>query len=167
MSTSNGQRTTVEAPRLTTAQVWRQLDRSRFAVISHVTPAGEPRSSGVLYVSEGRRVYLVVAGDSWKARHIASNGRVAVTVPVARGGLLALLAPIPPATISFHGTATVYSPGSTPPARLAALLPAERRASVTVIEIEPRGRFVTYGIGVSLLRMRHPEAARATVPVHD
>ncbi|HET9140766.1 pyridoxamine 5'-phosphate oxidase family protein [Actinophytocola sp.] len=158
-------------PQLTATQVWRQLQRSSFAVISYRTPAGDPRSSGVLYAAEGRRLYVVVATDSWKARHIAVDGRVAVTVPVRRGGLLSLLMPIPPATISFHGRATVRPAGEPEigalPGRVARLLPTERRASSTIIEIAPEGRFATYGIGVSLQRMRHPAAARATVPVAD
>ena len=35
--------------RLTTKQVWHQVAKGSFAVLSYVTPAGEPRSSGVLY----------------------------------------------------------------------------------------------------------------------
>lgn len=151
-------------PTVTTEQVWRQLGRSSFAVVSHVTPAGDPRSSGVMYVVADRRLYVVVAPDSWKARHLAADGRVAVTVPVRRGGLLSLLAPIPPATVSFHGTATVHPPGATP-GRLASLIPVERRASGSVVEIEPEGDFVLYGIGVPLSRMREPAASRARVPV--
>jgi len=151
-------------PAVTTEQVWRQLGRSSFAVVSHVTPAGDPRSSGVVYAVADRRLYVVVAPDSWKARHLAADGRVAVTVPVRRGGLLSLLAPIPPATVSFHGTATVHPPGSVP-GRLASLIPVERRASGSVVEIEPEGDFVLYGIGVPLLRMREPDASRARVPV--
>jgi hypothetical protein len=34
-----------------------------------------------------------------------------------------------------------------------------------VIEIVPEGTFVTYGVGVPLLKMRDPVAARARVPV--
>jgi hypothetical protein len=156
--------TTRVHPTVTTEQVWRQLGRSSFAVVSHVTPAGDPRSSGVMYVVADRRLYVVVATDSWKARHLATDGRVAVTVPVRRGGLLSLLAPIPPATVSFHGTATVHPPGSVP-GRLASLIPVERRASGSVVEIEPEGDFVLYGIGVPLLQMREPDASRARVPV--
>ena len=48
----------------------------------------------------GRQLYLVVAPDSWKARHITARGQVAVTVPVRRRGLLSLVLPIPPATVS-------------------------------------------------------------------
>jgi hypothetical protein len=157
------------AARLTTEQVWHQLAKASFAVIGYVTPAGEPRSSGVVYKSIGRRLYVAVAPDSWKARHIAASRRVAVTVPVRRGGILSLLAPIPPATISFHGTAIVHPAGS-PQVRplvkeLDSLLPAERRTSACLIEILPEGVLVTYGLGVSLSKMRDPAAAQARVSV--
>src|SRR5437763_4069778 len=101
---------TAQAPRpaLTGEQVWHEVTRASFAVISYVTPTGAPRSSGVLYATAGRRLYVVVGVDSWKARHIAMTGKVAVTVPVRRGGLLSLLLPIPPATISFHASAVVH-----------------------------------------------------------
>ena len=155
--------------RLTSEQVWRAIAGASFAVVSYVTPAGEPRSSGVIYATAGRRLYVAVAPDSWKARHIAARGRVSVTVPVRRGGLLSLLFPIPPATVSFHGTAVVHPAGpvgaSGAPDELASLLPPARRASCCVLEIIPEGQFLTYGLGVSLAQMRSPAAARARVLV--
>jgi Pyridoxamine 5'-phosphate oxidase len=156
-------------PALTSEQVWRAVARSSFAVLSHVTPAGEPRSSGVVYKTAGRRLVVAVAPGSWKARHVAADGRVAVTVSVRRGGLLSLVAPIPPATISFHGTVVVHQAGS-PQARslldeLGSLVPAERRDSACVIEIIPADAFRTLGIGVSLRTMLNPAAAQAHVPV--
>jgi hypothetical protein len=155
--------------RLTSERVWHELARASFAVVSYVTPGGQPRSSGVVYATADRRLYVVVAVDSWKARHIATAGRVAVTVPVRRGGILSLLLPIPPATISFHASATVHpygSPDERPlPKNLASLLPPERRSSSRVIEILPEGQFVTYGVAVSLTHMRNPGLARARVPV--
>ena len=48
---------------------------------------------------------------------------------------------------------------------LGALLPTERRASASIIEIIPEGAFVTYGLGVSLAKMRDPSAARSRVRV--
>ena len=101
--------------------------------------------------------------------HVAADGRVAVTVLVRRGGILSLVAPIPPATISFHGTAVVHPAGS-PQARsllndLGSLVPAERRASASVLEITPVGAFRTFGIDVSLRAMLNPAAAQARVPV--
>jgi hypothetical protein len=154
-------------PRLTDEQVWQALGKASFAVVGYVTPTGEPRSSGVVYKTVGRRLFVVVASDSWKAKHIAASGRVAVTVPVRRGGVLALVVAIPPATISFHGTATVYPPGSPQlrslPKELMALLPAERRTGGSVVEIVPEGTFVTYGIGVPLMKMADPDASRGRV----
>ena len=146
--------------------VWRAVSRASFAVISHVTPAGAPRSSGVVYVMSGDRMYVVVAEDSWKARHIAADGIVAVTVPIRRGGLLSLLFPIPPATVSFPAVAVVH-PGTALAGepRLARLVPPERRTGCAVLEIRPTGHFLTYGLGVSLLRMRDPAFARARVPI--
>jgi hypothetical protein len=155
-------------PSLTTEQVWRALEKASFAVISYVTPSGEPRSSGVVYKTVGRRLFAVTAPDSWKAKHIAASGRVAVTVPVRRGGALSFVVAIPPATVSFHGTATVHPPGSPQlrslPKELMALLPAERRTGGSVVEIVPEGTFVTYGLGVPLMKMADPDAARGRVP---
>jgi hypothetical protein len=157
------------APRLTSDQVWHALTKASFAVLSHNTPAGEPRSSGVVYTTVDRRMYVAVAKDSWKARHIAASGQVAVTVPVRRGGIVSLLLPIPPATISFHASATVHPGdalhGSPLLDRLAPLLPAERRVSSCIIEVRPVGHFVTYGVGVPLRQMRDTVLARARVPV--
>jgi len=155
-------------PHLTVEQVWHELDRASFAVIGYVTPAGEPRSSGVVYKTVGTRLYMAVAPDSWKARHIAASGRVAVTVPVRRGGVLSLVTPIPPATISFHATAIVHPAGSVRVSALSheldALLPPERRDLAVLIELVPEGEFLTYGVGVPLLDMRNPESSRGVVP---
>jgi len=156
-------------PRLSSQEVWREIGKASFLVLSYVTPSGEPRSAGVMYTVIGSKLYIVTGPDSWKARHIAADGRVAVTVPVRRGGILSLLAPIPPATISCHGTAIVHPPGS-PTVRpvleqLGSLLPQERRASVALIEVIPEGMFASYGVGVALARMRDTDAARARVPV--
>jgi hypothetical protein len=156
-------------PHLTSEQIRRSLAKASFAVVGYVTPSGEPRSSGVVYKTVGPRLYVAVAPDSWKAKHIAASGRVSVTVPVRRGGILSLVLPIPAATISFHGAAIVHRPGS-PQVRsllkeLVSLLPAERRASSSIIEVVPEGAFVTYGLGVSLMKMRDPAAARARTSV--
>jgi hypothetical protein len=156
---------------VTTDLVWRELAKTSFAVISYATPTGMPRSSGVVYALVGRRMFVAVADDSWKAKHIKASGRVAVTVPVRRGGPLSLVAAIPPATISFHAAAIVHPAGS-PQVRtllkeLGSLIPAERRASGCVIEVVPEGAFLTYALGVPLRRMRDPAAASARVPVRQ
>jgi len=155
--------------RVTSEQVWQQLDSASFAVISYVTPAGEPRSSGVVYKTVAKGLYITVAPDSWKARHIASGAHVSVTVPVHRGGILTLALPIPPATISFQTTANVHPVGSLEIGALSkeleSLVPTERRDAALIIELIPKGHFLTYGVGVSLMDMREPSLARAVVPV--
>jgi hypothetical protein len=76
---------------------------------------------------------------------------------------------IPPATISFHGAAIVYSAGS-PQVRsawkeLASLVSAERRTAASVIEVVPEGEFLTYALGVAMRKLLDPAAAQARVPV--
>jgi len=155
--------------RLTSELVWRALHKQSFAVLGYSTPAGDPRSSGVVYGLTSGTLCVAVAPDSWKAKHIAASGRVSVTVPIRRGGLLALIFPIPPATVSFHGKAIVRradsAEGTAILAELGSLLPPERRTSAVLIEIAPEDEFLTYGLGVSLRDMRVPAVARAHVPV--
>ena len=150
-------------------QIWRAISNASFAVISYVTPSGEPRSTGVVYATAGRHLFMAVAPDSWKGKHIAANGRVSVTVLVRRGGLMSLLFPIPPATISFPGTATVHPTGwlqQSPVARhLQRFVPRERQDAARIVEIIPEGTFLTYGVGVSLTAMRHPDISLTRVPV--
>jgi Pyridoxamine 5'-phosphate oxidase len=156
-------------PVLTTERVWNEIERASFAVISYVTPAGKPRSSGVMCAAKNHRLYVVTAADSWKARQISTGDEVAVTVPIRRGGLLSLIVPIPPATVSFHATATVHPAGPVSidkvPKKLASQLPKERWSAGCLLELAPVGNFLTYGLGVSLQDMAKPEAALAHVPV--
>ncbi len=153
-------------PRLTAQDVWSAVSKASFAVLSHVTPAGAPRSSGVVYAVQDDRMLVAVAKDSWKARHIGTDGLVAVTVPIRRGGLMSLLMPIPPATVSFPAAATVHSGEALYriPA-LAKLVPPERWTSCVIVDIRPTGHYITYGLGVPLLRMRDPVRSRARIPV--
>jgi len=154
---------------VTSDVVWEALAKASFAVVSYVSSAREPRSSGVVYGVADRRMYVAVAADGWKARQIVTGQEVAVTVPVRRGGILALLVPIPPATITFHATATVHPAGSlnigTVSKDLEKLVPEARKTGSCILELKPEGRFLTYGIGVSLLAMANPALALARVPV--
>jgi len=168
-TTDRPQAQTATGPVLTSERVWNEIEQASFAVISYVTPAGNPRSSGVMCAAKHQRLYVVTAADSWKARQISSGDEVAVTVPIRRGGVLSLVAPIPPATISFHAKATVHPAGSVSiekvPKKLASQLPKERRSAGCLLELAPEGNFLTYGLSVSLQDMAKPQAALAHVPV--
>jgi hypothetical protein len=169
-NTESRHRRATRHQRLTDADVWHHITKASFAYVAHVTPTGEPRVSGVVFKSAGHRLYVATAPDSWKARHIEASGRVAVVVPVRRGGILALLLPIPPATISFQATAVVHAAGpmiegDSVPKELVSITPKERKALARVIELSPEGEFLTYGLGVSLTDMMRPTIAQARVPV--
>lgn len=154
---------------LSAEDVWRAIGRASFCVLSYTTPGGGPRSSGVVYSIKDARLFMVVDPSSWKARHLSAQRRVAVTIPVRRGGLLSLAAPIPPATISFCATAVVHSPDEALARsvrdEMASLLPVARREAGAVVEVIPTGAFVTYGIGVPLAKLRDPTAAQGRVPI--
>jgi hypothetical protein len=168
--TNSSVRAVTHTRRLTAEDVWRQIAKASFAYVAHVTPTGEPRASGVVFKSAGRRLYIAVDPDSWKAKHIEAHGQVSVVVPVRRGGILAWVLPLPPATISFQARAVVHLAGpisqvESAPKELASLVPAERKELARVIELSPDGEFLTYGLGVSLMAMMHPAIALARVPV--
>jgi hypothetical protein len=162
------QASAAKPPRLTAADVWRVIGKNSFAVLSHVTASGEPRSSGVVYGTDNGQVLIAVSAASWKARMISDGQLLAITIPVRRGGIFSLVAPIPPAAISFRARATVCKPGTLDraslPKKFARLLPPSLEQTC-LLRLTPEGNFLTYGIGVSVMTMRDPEASLARVPV--
>jgi hypothetical protein len=112
---------------------------------------------------------VAVASDSWKASHIAASGRVGGDRAGTAGR--PVVAAFPHSAdrrqLPWHGDRPSGRPGGgrAVPKQLASLLPAERQASSCVLEILPEDQFLTYGLGVSLMQMRSPSAARARVPV--
>jgi hypothetical protein len=153
-------------PLPTTAdEIWEVIEKWPFAVLGFVNPSGTPRAAGVMYVARDRRLHVVTGPGTWKVRHIRANPNVSVTVTVQR--LPIRIRKAPPAVITFSGLATIVPMDDVDSALRKDLL---RGVDVTagemcVIQIEPAGRFVTYGIGVPLLKMRTPGAALARVPV--
>ena len=155
---------------LTSEQVWRELGGQLFAVLAYVTPRGEPRSVGVVYVVEDGRLHVATQTGSWKARHLRANPAVSVTVPIAKRIPFLPWIAIPAATINLHGVADVREARDVEPTLLRRLLrggadDAGLVADTAVIGIEPRGDFTTYGVGVSLREMRDRDQARGRVPV--
>ena len=163
------QTVTPAGPQVSPTTVWRAVEKATFAVVGYVTPAGTPRTSGVMCAVQDHHLFVSTDAESWKARHIHTGDEVSVTVTVHRGGLLAPLLHIPPATVTFHARASVYpaaavEPGKVP-ATLIKRLPPATREHICLIELAPEGEFITYGIGVSLRRMAVPRTARSRVAV--
>lgn len=156
--------------KLTTEQVWDELEKELFAVLGVVTAKGEARTVGIVYIVNDRKIYLSSKTNAWKVRHIKSNPHVSFTVPIAKRIPLLSWIKIPAATITFSGKARIRETSDLDDDLLHALFrgfekDAELMADTSVIEIEPLGDFITYGVGIHLMEMRHPEKARGRAPV--
>jgi hypothetical protein len=156
--------------RITTEEVWREVDKHFFAVLAFVTARGEARSAGIVYAVRGREVYIATEIGSWKVRHITANPHVSLTVTIPKRVPFMPWIPIPPATITFQGDASIHDIKEAPPEINQKLLrglklSAEELAALCIIQVRPVGDFVTYGVGVSMQTMRKPELSHGRAPV--
>jgi nitroimidazol reductase NimA-like FMN-containing flavoprotein (pyridoxamine 5'-phosphate oxidase superfamily) len=157
---------------LSTDQVWKAIEKELFAVVGMVTARQEARTVGVMYVARDRKLYIGTGRDTWKARHIAVNPRVSVTIPIAKRVPIMPWMKIPAATITFSGQARVLPGKDAPRDLLRAVFRDSAESeqfvdSSCLIEITPEKEFVTYGVGVPLMQMRHPEKARGRAPAEN
>lgn len=157
---------------LTGAQVWQELGQEIFAVLGMVSASGKARTAGVVYIVHDRKLYIATKKTAWKARHIQNNPHVSITVPIARHVPFMPWIKIPAATITFSGTARVLDASAVSGEVLKALFRGAEQnpdelATAVIVEVEPAGEFVTYGVGISLMQMRFPEKARGRAPIAD
>ena len=155
---------------LTSEQVWKQIEKRMFAVLGYVTPKGEARTTGIVYVTRRRKFYIGADSDSWKARHIQRNPNVSLTVTIPKRIPFMPWISIPDATITLQGQAQVTPVAEADQEIVMALFHGmaadpEMRANAALMEVAPRGDFITYGVGVSLRAMRDPGQARGRAPV--
>lgn len=147
------------------------LTRRTVAALATVSPAGRPHAANVLYAAvtgpDGvPLLYVSTDRASRKARNIAANPHVGVTVPVRR------LPVGPPSAVQFQGTAEILDLDDPELRELAA---AGRIAAVTghgeldrpgacFLRIRPGRRLHTYGLGMSLWSLlRDPLNAAGSV----
>ena len=154
---------------LTTQQVWDALDASYFGVLAFVNRDGHPRTATVVHTVEGRSLYVSTARGSWKVRHIAANPNVSMTVTLPKRVPFLPFIKVPAAAITFRGEAQILEVGDIDPSVFKRLGRGRESdpavlADTAVIRIIPRGEFVTYGIGMSILQMRKHEAAHGRAP---
>ncbi|MCB9007978.1 MAG: pyridoxamine 5'-phosphate oxidase family protein [Ardenticatenaceae bacterium] len=156
--------------KLKSEQVWQAIEKEIFAVIGMVTAKNEARTVGVVYVVQEQKLYISSKKDAWKARHIAANPAVSITIPIAKRIPLMPWIKIPAATITFAGKARVLPAAAAPKPLLNAVFRAAAAdeaiiADACLIEVTPEKEFITYGVGVSLMQMRDTEKARGRAPV--
>ena len=155
---------------LTTDQVWREIEQNLFAVLGMVTPSGEARTVGIVYVVNDHKLYIGTQRQTWKVKHIAANPFVSLTVPIAKQIPLMPWIKIPAATITFAGVARIRDNQAVKADVLNALYrdvvkDENAMAASCVLEVTPQGEFITYGVGIPLMQMRFPEKARGRAAV--
>jgi nitroimidazol reductase NimA-like FMN-containing flavoprotein (pyridoxamine 5'-phosphate oxidase superfamily) len=155
---------------LTIDQVWEEIEANLFAVLGMVTPAGEARTVGIVYVVDDHKLYIGTDKAAWKAKHIARNPHVSLTIPIAKRIPLLPWIKIPAATVTFSGVANVLEHREVKADVLKKLYRGvvkdeEALAASCVIEVTPQKDFITYGVGVSLMQMRFPDKARGRIAV--
>lgn len=156
---------------LTSEQVWREVEKHMFAVLGFVTARGEARTTGIVYLARDRHIYITTWKDAWKAKHIAANPRVSLTITIPKRIPFLPWVRIPDATITLQGHATLHAPAEVPAGIPQALIkglqlgPEDPMPHLAVIRIKPHGEFLTYGIGVPMGTMRNPKAASGRAPV--
>ena len=148
------------------AAATRAVAKRSFCTLATASDASRPHVAGVLYSAVGTTLYVSTLRDSRKARNVAANPRVAVTVPVRR------LPVGPPSAVQFQGTARILDNDDPEVRELAA---AGRLKAISghgeleldggcVLRITPGRRLVTYGLGMPLLRfLRDPLNAAGAV----
>lgn len=153
---------------ITSTEVWKAIAGENFMVIGMVSAKGEARTAGVMHFVDDGVLWFTTNEREWKARHIAANPSVSVTVPIAKRIPFVPWVKVPAATITFPGVAEIRSPDVLSADAKRALLHGVElsdgeRGELIAIGVRPAGDFVTYGVGVSILGMRDTEAARGRV----
>ena len=138
---------------LASNEVWQEVEKNMFAVLGMVTAQQEARTVGIVYVVRNRKIYIASNKHAWKARHIIKNPHVSLTVTVAKRIPFMPWIPIPAATITFSGEATVHNALDVDEEIVKALyrgIPSDQEIlkESCVIEVQPVKDFVTYGIGI-------------------
>ena len=151
---------------VTSDQIWKEINKSNFAVLGMVTARGESRTVGIVYVVDDRKLYIGAGATQWKTRHVAQNPHVSMTIPIARRVPLMPWIKVPATTITFSGRARVLDTDQIEPGLLEKLYRHEEgRDEWCAIQVSPERDFITYGVGISVLQMRFPEKSRARTPV--
>lgn len=88
-------------------RVEREIRRARFGVLSTVSEDGRPHSTGIVYGVSSQNtpfaLYVTTNRVNKKARNLASNPNVSMTIPIARR----IWKLLPPHCVQFQGTAKI------------------------------------------------------------
>lgn len=134
-------------------EVSRAIRKRSFATLATTSPQQRPHAAGVLYADVDGVLYVSTSRSSRKARNIATNPNVFVSIAVRRMPFGA-----PPSSIQFAATAELLAVDHPDVVRLAT---AGRLKAITghgeldlpdgcIVRITPSATIHTYGLGMSL-----------------
>jgi general stress protein 26 len=154
----------------------RAIRKKRFGVLSTISPKGWAQSSGVQYGVTPRdsslALHILTDKRYKKVRNIQKNPRISFTIPYPHYYLRF----IPPATITFQGTAEIL-PFEDSEARKSFTKKSLRRMirfteesvyreTAVFLKLNPLRRISCFGVGISLVKMmKDPEAGYYSIIV--
>jgi uncharacterized pyridoxamine 5'-phosphate oxidase family protein len=151
-------------------EVRKIIKEKNWLVLSTVDENSKPHSSVVVYQSDGKLIYIQTGKETLKARNIKLNENVSITIPF-RKNFFHKLIPAPPAELHFTTKASIRSKEDEEAKEvyskyLKYLDDEELPLESIWIRIEIPEVIATYGVGVSLFKMRDPEKARNIVKLN-
>ncbi len=151
-----------------------QLRKQTFGVLTTVSPAGHPQTTGILYgislPGAPLRLYMLTERSFLKVRNIEKSPKVSFLVPYPHH----FLRFVPASCISFQGAAEIL-PADDPAARASFegsrilrmnLEEGAKTESVVFISIRPTRSMHCYGVGFGLMeKARNPHALGYSVEI--
>ena len=152
-------------------EVRKIIKENNWLVLSTVDKENKPHSSVVVYQSDGKVIYVQTGKNTLKARNIEVNNNVSITIPF-RKNFFHKLIPAPPAELHFSTRASLRSKEDQEAIEIYSkylkYLDDEELPDESIwIRIEVSNIIATYGVGVSLFKMKDPEKARNIVRLEE
>ena len=67
--------------KITTDQVWAEIEKQMFAVVGMVTARNEARTTGIVYTARERKLYFATDSDTQKFTNMYRNQSVSLSLP--------------------------------------------------------------------------------------
>ena len=149
-------------------QIVRNLIKSNmWLVLATVDEKNTPYSAVMVYQSDGDFIICQTGENTLKANNIRKTKRVAVTIPI-RKNFFHKIIPAPPAELHFTTTAEIKPKYDEEARRIYSKFlkysdKAELPQNYIWISIRVPNKITTFGVAVSLLKMRKPLEARKII----
>lgn len=143
------------------------ISRNHYCILATLSKDGRPHSTGVIYCAKRLDLYIYTEPDHTKARNVALNPNVAVTIPVWGHQLFW----VPPQSIQFQGIANILPADDPVAKKVYEFKVLFMKMNITdekgcFIHVRPTKYIYTYGVGVPRMTMaKHPKEANKKTPI--